>query len=773
MKFHDYSLSAVMLVLLTACGGGGGDGVQSIDAKAFDVKMSGGKTWIPIYGKFNVEGSDRSSLTINAILEDGVEVRPVDGVYHLRAGELTIEGLAFTYIPLSADAVKFSYTVSNGKKNSSGSVQIGESVTDPLLGEQWHLRNTGQKAFSGNDFVQGLIRAFQIEQGFTSAQADQYVADQFDAKHRVSGADMNVLGALKQGVTGKGVVAVVVDSGLDVAHEDLVDNVLPGRSVIFVGGEAKFADPVPNGESAFHGTSVAGLIAAVGWNGKGGRGVAPDAKLVGMRYLSASSTISTLQVHGFPGSGIKQDENVIFNRSYGYDTPAAWAHDPVTEYAMKYSATQLRNKKGAINLRAGGNSFEWFLGIGKFCENYGSLAIGLSCQATVMDPHANSPYYIVVGALNAAGTKASYSTARPSLLISAPGGEDGDIQPAMVTTDLSGCKDGASATPEKNPDIPDDLGPEIAKNKRPFDTGVDPKNANCNYTSTMNGTSSATPNLAGVVALMLEANPELTYRDVINILIKTAKKTDPNNKQVKLSLPDGVFIAHDSWTKNAAGFEFNDHYGFGAVDAGKAVALAKGYKSNLGDQKSSNWSGIGTFASNPAKLAIEVPDNSAVGAELQISLENDFILEYVQLKFDVSNSELTAEAKQEFNEYIQKNNEFYYKEIQTLAGADLAIEVISPQGTRSVILASGQALIMPALDENGNLVQGYILKNSVFGTNAFYGERSKGTWKIRVLDVGNKSIDGNPLALTARSEKMRNNVALSIVEGIALRIYGH
>ena len=51
-------------------------------------------------------------------------------------------------------------------------------------------------------------------------------------------------------------------------------------------------------------------------------------------------------------------------------------------------------------------------------------------------------------------------------------------------------------------------------------------NSNCNYTSHFNGTSSAAPTVAGVIALMLDANPNLTWRDVKHILATTSAKVD-------------------------------------------------------------------------------------------------------------------------------------------------------------------------------------------------------------------------------------------------------
>src|SRR5262249_15138039 len=57
-----------------------------------------------------------------------------------------------------------------------------------------------------------------------------------------------------------------------------------------------------------------------------------------------------------------------------------------------------------------------------------------------------------------------------------------------------------------------------------FDRDHDPL-ADPNYTSRFNGTSAAAPLVTGVIALMLEANPNLTYRDVQEILVRSSRTT--------------------------------------------------------------------------------------------------------------------------------------------------------------------------------------------------------------------------------------------------------
>jgi hypothetical protein len=97
--------------------------------------------------------------------------------------------------------------------------------------------------------------------------------------------------------------------------------------------------------------------------------------------------------------------------------------------------------------------------------------------------------------------------------------------------------------------------------------------------------------------------------------------------------------------------------------------------------------------------------------------------------------------------------------------------VISPAGTRSVLLSSKQALIYPALDSEFNEYPGYILKDNVFLTNAFYGESAKGTWTIRFFDVNGDEVDSQGGILDVA--KYVNNSEPSVVQGAAIRVFGH
>lgn len=77
------------------------------------------------------------------------------------------------------------------------------------------------------------------------------------------------------------------------------------------------------------------------------------------------------------------------------------------------------------------------------------------------------------------------------------------------------------------------------------------------------GTSGAAPVAAGGLALVLEANPDLTYRDVMHIIAETARI--PNLSET------------DDWIINGAGFHVSDKFGFGVLDVGQMIGLAQNW----------------------------------------------------------------------------------------------------------------------------------------------------------------------------------------------------
>ena len=367
---------------------------------------------------------------------------------------------------------------------------------------------------------------------------------------------------------------------------------------------------------------VAGVAAARGFNGIGGSGVAPEATLVGIRLIG--DYITDLQeadaIHH------RNDVIAIKNNSWGPSDNGAALSGPraLTQAALIDAVQQGRNGRGTILLWATGNG-------------------GLQNDNSNKNGYANSIYTIAVGALDENGKRAEYSEIGANILISAPVG----IRHAYGTLTT---------------DLPGDDGLNI--NGYQFDLD-DPA-----YTQNFFGTSASTPMVSGVVALMLEANPNLGWRDVQEILVRTARKVNSSAK---------------SWLTNAAGFHFSNEFGAGLVDASAAVAMAK------------TWTNLSAFhqASRTLRLdaPITLPDAGSVW-------EHSFSFNQTALRVEQATVSVFVD--------------------HPIRG-ELSFELESPSGTVSQLVGF-----------NDDDSRGYFVWT--FSSPQFWGENAAGTWKLRIID---------------------------------------
>lgn len=509
---------------------------------------------------------------------------------------------------------------------------------DPLRIYAWHLRNTGQKNFA---IASGKV-----------------------------GVDINTREVFKEGIFGEGVRMVVSDSGGEINHDDLYLNMLSGQHRDYSLNSPFVGDPVPTNA---HGTAVTGIINAMGWNNRGSLGVAPKAKTAIFQFLDSSQSTALL---------ISQASGNfdIFNYSYGDVLYQDTLSDP--DYLDHIKHQTLNEQK--FYVKAAGNEF--ILSSGNTCASHNAN----------MPFENESPFLIIVGAVNASGGKASYSNVGSNLWVTAPGGEFGISYPAIMTTDLPTCFRGFSAA-TTNP-------------LNDFEY-QHPLNDRCHYTSSMNGTSSAAPVVSGVIALMLEANPALTQRDVKHILASTSKRIDPDHddnlfgklhpSQVVGGCTSLKLTGHEyeqGWVQNRAGYWFNNFYGFGLIDAKAAVDAAKTYSSSLGTLVETNPNfNKSAYRSQPE---VNIPDNSAVGVTNTITISDNLTVESIQVRVNI-----THDSPGEI-------------------GIELTGPETSSQATKSILLNINNSLL---LDNDKNL-------NFVLASHAFYGENAVGDWTIKVID---------------------------------------
>ncbi len=535
---------------------------------------------------------------------------------------------------------------------------------DPLTQYTWHLDNSGQSSFS--------------ESGGSS------------------GIDLNLTNTIKDNYTGNGVTVLVSDDGVEFAHPDLNNNLYVNKSKNYqLTGPNYIGAPGPLDSTDNHGTAVAGIIGAVGWNGQGSRGVAPEVLLASTNVLSA--LVNSAMQNVFILDNLQGDYD-LFNYSYGQAPfPGNSQIDSAYEALIKQGFLQGRSGLGNNYVKAAGNSFYECDISNNFSVNVYNLGGLCLPHSANNDPENNNYYTIVVGAVNAAGKKSSYSSIGSSLWVAGVGGEYGYDKPAIVTTDRMGCNAGYS----------------LSTNQNDFNRGVHSLNESCHYTSLMNGTSAATPSVTGALALILEANFNLTSRDVKKILAATSRKLETGVTSRSHYVSDANLSGHtweQGWVTNTAGYSFNNYYGFGLVDVDAAVAMAKNYNANsMGAliqvnedfQNSSYWYNQSDNTSD----RLTIPDNSAGGVSSALSVSSNITVEAVEVKVVITHGR----------------------------PGDLGIELTSPSGTKSILWNINGSWLFPQ-ESGGSPVWSYPNVDKKLLTNAFYGETGTGTWTLKVID---------------------------------------
>jgi subtilisin-like proprotein convertase family protein len=344
----------------------------------------------------------------------------------------------------------------------------------------------------------------------------------------------------------------------------------------------------------------------------------------------------------------------ILSNSWGYrafakdddDFFAGWyplrQTGALTEAALNYAVNYGRGGRGTIITFSAGNDHEFKLDGGN-----GTIVTEKSGARMDFSPLKSSLYTIAVGAVGSLGLKAFYSQIGSSLLISAPSlGAPPSL--GIMTTDNKGR-----------------YGDNPGFGQNDFAGSGD-------VTKNFSGTSAACPVVSGVIALMLEKKPNLGWRDVQEILIRSANNT---------------FDAA-GWETNGAGIKFNYNYGAGLVYAAAAVALS-GNWTNLSQQKSQT---VTTNATTP----IDATGNA------NATITRTFTVTGTNLRAEHATLELT---------------------VTDIPKGDLTITLRSPSGSNSTFCE-------PHSDTTN------FFTNWKFMTVRNWAESSNGTWTLTVTNNG-------------------------------------
>ncbi len=412
----------------------------------------------------------------------------------------------------------------------------GTGTGDTLFADQWHLDNTGQAGGTATEDI-NVDSVWASCAGGTTCR-------------------------------GEGVRIAIVDDGIEIAHEDLLANIVPGKSYNYLTGTS---DPSYAGSSGGHGHMCAGIAAARDLNDLGVRGVAPRANLVGYNVLENFTSANEADSMVRNASEVSVSSN-SWGATDGYGDLAA--SSTTWKAAIQTGLTTGRNGLGTVYVWAAGNG-------------HGGAIIPARDNSN-HDGQANYRGVMAIGALLDSGVKATYSERGANLWLSAPAGNFCSSGHTITTTDRTGEK-GTNTAATTNPDYADRA-----------------------YTKCMNGTSAATPVVAGAAALVIQAKPTLGWRDVRVILATTARQNDP---------------ADGEWATNGAGIQYNPNYGFGVVDVQSAVTAAGAYGANLGTEL--------TLTTPLQVAAAPIPDNDLVGVTSDIVVAGSGItkIEFIEVTF--------------------------------------------------------------------------------------------------------------------------------------------
>jgi proprotein convertase subtilisin/kexin type 2 len=447
------------------------------------------------------------------------------------------------------------------------------------------------------------------------------------------GEDLNVYPSAWQLTRGEGARIAIIDDAVDVLHEDLAPNVVSGASYSYRAGAIGNSYPLPCDSFDDHGTAVAGIAAARDGNALGVAGVAPRAQLVA---YSALATATDADLTDALQRGLTL--NGVYQNSWGSpDDGKLGTTSALITDAIEHGIRNGRDGKGVVYVFAGGNGGCYTLDRRGNCVQ----------ERSTLDGYLNQRGVIAACAVDERGQHPQYAEPGANLLVCGMSGDD--LGRTAITTTL-------------------------------------PKN---DYRSDFSGTSASTPMVAGAAALVLAANPALTWRDVRLVLARSARRNAPTDP---------------GWASAAAGLAFNPKFGFGVVDAGAAVALARSWSSVGG---AAQMLSCGPYRRAP-NLALPDPsptgstapreDTVMVGAECAIRN-----IEYVEIRFSAAHP----------------------------YSGDLRIELVSPNARIS------ELAVARTCDDGGDpradACGSY--DDWQFGTVRHLEEAASGEWRLRVTDA--------------------------------------
>ncbi|MBD2019713.1 S8 family serine peptidase [Leptolyngbya sp. FACHB-36] len=489
---------------------------------------------------------------------------------------------------------------------------------DPLYPKQWHLNHGGgaQLAAGSHVFAEA---AWDITKGSRS------------------------------------IVVAIMDDSIDLNHPDF-----QGVGKIVAPRDFKENDflPMPGDPDDNHGTSCAG-VAVAEENGIGAVGVAPGCALMPIRTTGYLDDESIEQLFGWA----VQKGAAVISCSWG---PSA-VYFPLSlrqRAALTQAATKGRNGRGCVILFAAGNANRPTNGTVTERGWANNLLSGPTAWLGGFTVH---PDVITVSACTSLNKKAAYSNWGAEVSVCAPSNN------APPGVGLQGAGGYVFTPPEVKGALP---GLGIVTTDRVNSAGYD----RSNFTDSFGGTSSACPLVAGVAALVLSANSNLTAPEVKQILQQTADKIVDSTPDPQFGFRKGTYEAGGR----------SDWFGYGKVNAVKAVQAAI--------QRQTPAMSASRRLEQQNTTSAAIPDADLQGVTSAIQITDTGLLRDIQVSVAIDHSFL----------------------------GDVEISLISPTA-QTVLLQSR------TLGRRSELQVTYTLQTTPL-LRKFLNQSVQGRWQLRVVD---------------------------------------
>ncbi|MGB0840145.1 MAG: S8 family serine peptidase [Chitinophagales bacterium] len=433
-------------------------------------------------------------------------------------------------------------------------------------------------------------------------------------------ADISVMDAWDITTGDRNIVVAVLDDGFDLSHPDLKGMGKVRFPKDFVNGHD---NPLPDA-NGYHGTPCAGV--AIGeMNGQGIVGVAPSCAFMPVRIPFGADPNLLFDIFDYVGKHAH-----VISCSWGPPPVYAPLHQLIYDKIAQLAETGGPDGKGCVIVFAAHN----FNAPLKDLKNENGVRYLAGNRIyehhdPIWNGNATHPDVVTVSACTSLNKKAAYSNWGKEVTVSAPSNNYHPIERNMRLR-------GRGITTTDNFQV----GQHFSPNSR--------------YTNMFGGTSSAAPVVAGVAALVKSANPDLTAKEIREIIKNTSDKIEDRTEDIILHTNKGIYDGqgHSEW------------FGYGRINARNAVQEAKNRMAVVIDEEDGNIVEVvnpETTTPTPSPIQVE-PTAKQTNLKLQsvvqgkIDAENDSKVFKITVGSKLLVELVGADKNTDFDLYLKKGS---------------------------------------------------------------------------------------------------------------------